>query len=151
MLSPFPPQATLSPLSVFFSHACTTNLQPARASTWSFGGSHRSSVEIINPSLTVNVSLVKRLTLTACSNHQHVFSCIHFIPWLWLLYTHTVLAFHKKMCILIQNDKQNIPNTHNSVRKKNFLQQRIIIPLYQKQIEVIHHTCEMHAELIQEC
>lgn len=77
---------------VFFSHACTTNLQPATASTWSFGGSHRSSVEIINPSLTVNVSLVKRLTLTACSNHQHVFSCIHFIPWLWLLYTHTVLA-----------------------------------------------------------
>lgn len=77
---------------VFFPHACTTNLQPARASTWSFGGSHRSSVEIINPSLTVNVSLVKRLTLTACSNHQHVFSCIHFIPWLWLLYTHTVLA-----------------------------------------------------------
>lgn len=43
------------------------------------------------------------------------------------------------------------PTLTTLVRKKNFLQQRIIIPLYQKQIEVIHHTCEMHAELIQEC
>lgn len=85
----------------FLMHAQLTSSQ-LQASTWSFGGSHRSSVEIINPSLTVNVSLVKRLTLTACSNHQHVFSCIHFIPWLWLLYTHTVLALtQKKMCILI--------------------------------------------------
>lgn len=43
------------------------------------------------------------------------------------------------------------PTLTTLVRKKKFLQQRIIIPLYQKQIEVIHHTCEMHAELIQEC
>lgn len=149
MLSPFPPKATLSPLSGFFSHACTTNLQPARASTWSFGGSHRSSVEIINPSLTVNVSLVKRLTLTACSNHQHVFSCI---PWLWLLYTHTVLALTQKNVHTHLEWQTKYPQ-HSQLlwEKKNFLQQRIIIPLYQKQIEVIHHTCEMHAELIQEC
>lgn len=63
----------------FLMHAQLTSSQ-LQASTWSFRGSHRSSVEIINPSLTVNVSLVKRLTLTACSNHQHVFSCIHLYP-----------------------------------------------------------------------
>lgn len=151
MLSPFPPQATLSPLSVFFSHACTTNLQPATASTWSFGGSHRSSVEIINPSLTVNVSLVKRLTLTACSDHQHVFTCIHLYPG----YGCSILILYQlntKKCAYSSRMTNKIsPTLTTLLRKKNFLQQRIIIPLYQKQIEVIHHTCEMHAELIQEC
>lgn len=141
MLSPFPPKATLSPLSVFLMHAQLTSSQLQQAHGRL--GRHRSRVEIINPSLTVNVSLVKGLTLTACSNHQHVFSWIHLYP-SQLLYTHTALAKHKKMCILIQNDKLNFLNTHNSVRKK-IPQQRIIIPLYQKQIEVIHHTCEMQS------
>lgn len=61
-------------------------------------------------------------------------------------------SFNTKKCAYSSRMTNKIsPTLTTLVRKENFLQQRIIIPLYQKQIEVIHHTCEMHAELIQEC
>lgn len=82
---------TFPTVSFFLMHAQLTSSQLPQAHGRRLG-SHRSSVEIIiNPSFnSVNVSLVKGMTLTACSNHQHIFSWLH----LYTLASCSILILH---------------------------------------------------------